>query len=184
MATDPLTGLFPCCRRPCKSVVKRKQNSPDARYGGARKTEYFQNCQRATCASRRRFLRSQNRTSICCLRPGDLHRRSSLCSLPVPKQSEGSLGSLISVAQSANGRTWQPAHCVIPSAPASGGLCHRCAVSFWGPRGNLWVRLPPWTATVTPTRPKQPNQLSALGSTRNRCDPRLAGVPAPSVGWR
>ena len=37
-------------------------------------------------------------------------RRLSLCSLPVPKQSEGNLGSVISFAQSANGGTWQPAH--------------------------------------------------------------------------
>src|ERR1700692_2556895 len=37
-------------------------------------------------------------------------RRLSLCSLPVPKQSEGSLGSVISFAQSANGGTWQSAH--------------------------------------------------------------------------
>jgi hypothetical protein len=39
-----------------KSLVKRKNSSPDARYGGARKTEYFQNSQLATCASRRWFL--------------------------------------------------------------------------------------------------------------------------------
>ena len=36
---------------------------------------------------------SQNQTSICCLWPFEgLHRRLSLCSLPVPKQFEGSLG--------------------------------------------------------------------------------------------
>jgi hypothetical protein len=34
-------------------------------------------------------------------------------SLPVPKQSEGSLGSLISFAQSATCGTWQSAHRVI-----------------------------------------------------------------------
>jgi len=45
--------------------------------------------------------------------PEGRHRRLSLGSLPVLKQSEESLGSLISVAQSANGRTWQPARCVI-----------------------------------------------------------------------
>ncbi len=37
------------------------------------------------------------------------HRRLSVCSLPVLKQSEGSLGSLTSVAQSVSGRTWQSA---------------------------------------------------------------------------
>jgi hypothetical protein len=40
-----------------------------------------------------------------------LHRRLSLCSLPVLKQSEGSLGSLISVAHSVRCRTWQSARC-------------------------------------------------------------------------
>src|SRR5262249_32681791 len=41
------------------------------------------------------------------------HRRLSLCSLPVPKQSEESLRSSISFAQSAICGTWQPARCVI-----------------------------------------------------------------------
>src|SRR5258706_15622537 len=59
-----------------------------------------------------------------------LHRRLSLCSLPVPKQSEGSLWSLISVAQSANCRTWQPAGCVILLCFSPGGLGRRGAVVF------------------------------------------------------
>jgi hypothetical protein len=42
--------------------------------------------------------------------PKSPHRRLSLCSLPVPKQFEESLGSLTSFAQSAIGGTWQPAH--------------------------------------------------------------------------
>src|ERR1035438_6124029 len=42
--------------------------------------------------------------------PMSPHRRLSLCSLPVPKQLEASLRSLISFAQSPNGGTWQPAH--------------------------------------------------------------------------
>ena len=42
--------------------------------------------------------------------PKSPHRRLSLCSLPVPKQFEESLGSSISFAQSPNGGTWQPAH--------------------------------------------------------------------------
>ena len=49
------------------------------------------------------------------------HRRLSLGSLPVLKQFEESLGSLISVAQSANGRTWQPAFCVILMFSPAGG---------------------------------------------------------------
>jgi hypothetical protein len=64
-------------------------------------------------ASRRWFLPSQNQTSIRCLGPEGRHRRLSVCSLPVLKQSEGSLGSLISFAQSVSGRTWQSACCVI-----------------------------------------------------------------------
>ena len=42
--------------------------------------------------------------------PKSPHRRLSLCSLPVPKQFEESLRSLISFAQSPIGGTWQPAH--------------------------------------------------------------------------
>ena len=38
-----------------------------------------------------------------------LHRRLSVCSLPVSKHFEGSLGSICSFAQSANGETWQAA---------------------------------------------------------------------------
>ena len=64
-------------------------------------------------ASRRWFLPSQNQTSIRCLGPEGRHRRLSVCSLPVLKQSEGSLGSFISVAQSVSGGTWQSARCVI-----------------------------------------------------------------------
>jgi len=42
--------------------------------------------------------------------PRSRHRRLSLCSLPVPKQFVESLESWNSFAQSAIGRTWQPAH--------------------------------------------------------------------------
>src|SRR5258708_10646459 len=45
--------------------------------------------------------------------PKDRHRRLSVCSLPILKQFGESFGSLISVAQSANGRTWQSARCGI-----------------------------------------------------------------------
>ena len=108
------SSLSPCGRRPCKSVVKRKQNSPDARYGGARKSQHLQNPQLATCASRRWFLPLAE-PDIHLLSPArvGLLRRLSLCSPPVPKQSEGSLGSLISFAQSATCGTWQPARRVI-----------------------------------------------------------------------
>lgn len=64
-------------------------------------------------ASRRWFLPSQHQTSIYCLEPKGRHRRLSVCSLPVLKQSAGSLGSFISVAQSVSRGTWQSARCVI-----------------------------------------------------------------------
>ena len=68
------------------------------------------------------------------------HRRLSLCSLPVLKQSEGSLGSLTSVAYSVRCRTWQPARFVIliffsswarflGRRPAA--LCYRYKVSLF-----------------------------------------------------
>src|SRR5207237_7799715 len=49
------------------------------------------------------------------------HRRLSLCSLPVPKQFGGSLRRLLSIAQSATCRTWQPARCVILSFSLAAG---------------------------------------------------------------
>jgi len=104
------TGVAPRARE----VVKRKQNSPDARYGGARKNEYRRIPQLATCASRRWFLPfAEPDIHLLSPAPWGLLRRLSLCSLPVPKQSEGSLGSLISSAQSATCGTWQPARRVI-----------------------------------------------------------------------
>jgi hypothetical protein len=66
------------------------------------------------CASRPWSLRSQDRTSICWSQAcSGRHRRLGLCSLPVPKQSGRSLWKLLSIAQSAIRRTWQPARCVI-----------------------------------------------------------------------
>ena len=69
--------------------------------------------QRATCASRRWFLLwAEPDIHLLPRAPKSRHRRLSLCSLPVPKQFEESLGSVISFAQSATCRTWQSAHCV------------------------------------------------------------------------
>src|SRR5229473_3403360 len=89
------------------SHCQEKKQSPDARYGGTRKTNAFRthSSQRVplgvgSCLRRTRHLFTVSG-------PEGLHRRLSLCSLPVPKQSEGSLGSLISFAQSANCGTWQ-----------------------------------------------------------------------------
>jgi len=103
---------FPVGRHPCKRLSRRKHSSPDARSG-----------ERAT-------LVPELAARICALAGGcllsaeaDIHslsraregrrRRLSLCSLPVLQQFEESLGSLISVAQSATARTWQTAPCVI-----------------------------------------------------------------------
>jgi hypothetical protein len=44
--------------------------------------------------------------------PKSPHRRLSLCSLPVPKQTEGASG-VASVAQPVTCGTWQPAHRMI-----------------------------------------------------------------------
>jgi len=63
--------------------------------------------------------------------PKSPHRRLSLCSLPVPKQFEESLGSSISFAQSPNGRTWQPAHRINPDVFSFlGRFFHAAAVAL------------------------------------------------------
>jgi hypothetical protein len=84
-------GLRPECRRPCKSFVKRKHTSPDARF--LRSAQY--RCCRTTgshmCLSAM-VPAMQNWTSIRCIGPEGRHRRLSLCSPPVPKQSEGASG--------------------------------------------------------------------------------------------
>jgi len=77
------------------------------------RTLRIQNRSACIFASRRWFLPSQNQTSIRCHGPEGRHLRLSMCSLPVLKQSEGSLGRFISVSQSVSGRTWQSARCVI-----------------------------------------------------------------------
>jgi hypothetical protein len=82
---------------------------------GERASHHFQDAQRAMYASRHRFLRSAEPDIHLLSRAlKGRHRRLSLCSLPVPKQFEESLGRLISFAQSAIGRTWQSAHFVHP----------------------------------------------------------------------
>src|SRR5438876_12171437 len=84
-----LRSLPPLDRHPCKSSVKEKHGCPGA-LGRAR---IFGNAEPLSShfASRRWSLLSQNQTSIHCLGPEGRHRRLSVCSLPVPKQSEGSL---------------------------------------------------------------------------------------------
>jgi hypothetical protein len=64
---------------------------------GERVNHHFQDAQRATCASRNRFLRSADPDIHLLSRALEgRHRRLSLCSLPVPKQFVESLGSAIS----------------------------------------------------------------------------------------
>ena len=80
-----------------------------------RAIQQFQDVLCAQCASRHRFLRSaEPDIHLPSRAPKSRHRRLSLCSLPVRKQFVESLGSVISFAQSAIGRTWQSAHFVRP----------------------------------------------------------------------
>jgi hypothetical protein len=116
-----LSRRTPACRRPCKSLSRENRTL-------------------LTRATEERALPNlpEPAARTCCLsavvpafaepdihsrsRAGEgRHRRLSLGSLPVLKQFEESLGSLISVAQSANGRTWQPALCVILMFSPAGG---------------------------------------------------------------
>src|SRR5271157_5893928 len=92
-----LSRRTPDCRPPCKSLSRenaallRSAQNPICR---TRRSSQL-------CLSAVGSCSTQNRTSIRCLGPAGRHRRLSLCSLPVLKQFEESLGSLISVAQSA-----------------------------------------------------------------------------------
>jgi len=80
-----------------------------------RANHLIQDVQYAIYASRHRFLRSaEPDIHLLSQAPKSRHRRLSLCSLPVPKQFVESLGSAISFAQSAIGRTWQSAHFIHP----------------------------------------------------------------------
>jgi hypothetical protein len=82
------------------------------------------------CASWHRFLRSaEPDIHLQSRAPKSLHRRLSLCSLPVPKQFVESLGRVISFAQSATCRTWQSAHFVHPVSFGS-ILCRRSPAFF------------------------------------------------------
>ena len=114
MSTTRPSGLHPSSRRPCKSFVKRKQKSPDARYGGARKNQHIQNPQLATCASRRWFL-PVRRTGhpFAVSGPEGPSQKIEFVFAASPETIRGSLGSLRSFAQSATCGTWQPARRVI-----------------------------------------------------------------------
>jgi len=94
--------------------VKEKQSPPDARFGGARPCTLVGIGSPHLCLSAVVPAFAEPDIHSLSRAPEGRHRRLSLCSLPVLKQSEESLGSLISVAQSATSRTWQSARCVIP----------------------------------------------------------------------
>ena len=93
------------------------------------KNEKTRQSHSALYASRQGSCDTQNHPSICCLeqRLGrSLRRRLSLCSLPVPKQVGGSLGSFRSVAQTYRCGTWQTARRVICFLfPGSSGFMPR-----------------------------------------------------------
>ena len=92
---------FPDCRPPCKSFVKGEKDSPDARLGGARTIEAIRTRSSHVCLSAVVPAFAEPDIHSLSQVHADRHRRLSVCSLPVLKQFEESLGSLISVAQSA-----------------------------------------------------------------------------------
>jgi len=93
---------------------EKKQFSLRAQGRSALKPTYSEPAARNVCLSAVVPAFAEPDIHLLSRAPQGRHRRLSLCSLPVPKQLEGSLRSLISFAQSANSRTWQPARCVIP----------------------------------------------------------------------
>jgi hypothetical protein len=80
-------GKWTICRLPCKSSVKLRHGCP----GHARESvqiNSFRMFYAQQCASRHRFLRSaEPDIHLQSRAPKSLHRRLSLCSLPVPKNS-------------------------------------------------------------------------------------------------
>ena len=105
--------LSPSGRHLCKSLSREKTSLP-TRATEERAKSIMQNSAAShICLSAVVPAFAEPDIHLLSRAPKGLHRRLSLCSLPVPKQSEGSLESLTSVAQSATCRTWQPARCVI-----------------------------------------------------------------------
>src|SRR5436309_7329956 len=94
-------GLRKVPDHPCKSFVKGEKDSPDARLGGARTIEAIRTRSSHVCLSAVVPAFAEPAIHSLSQVHADRHRRLSVCSLPVLKQFEESLGSLISVAQSA-----------------------------------------------------------------------------------
>src|SRR5438477_2439909 len=86
---------------PCKFFVKGEKDSPDARLGGARTIEAIRTRSSHVCLSAVVPAFAEPDIHSLSQVHADRHRRLSVCSLPVLKQFEESLGSLLSVAQSA-----------------------------------------------------------------------------------
>ena len=160
ISSKPVSGSLPVCRLPCKSL-SRGNTLLLTRATEERERPHSSASAARTRASRRLVpafaepdIHSLSRA------PEGRHRRLSLCSLPVLEQFEESLGSLIFVAQSANGRTWQPARCMIPFVCSSLGSGFRPP-----PSGNFLparspVALDPRRADTRPfseLRPESPD---------------------------
>ena len=83
------------------SLCQGEKNSPEARFGGARTANSGRTRSSHACLSAMVPAFAEPDIHSLSRILADRHRRLSVCSLPVLKQFEESLGSLISVAQSA-----------------------------------------------------------------------------------
>ncbi len=83
------------------SLCQGEKNPPDARYGGARTLNSGRTRSSHACLSAMVPAFAEPDIHSLSQILADRHRRLSVCSLPVLKQTGESLGSLISVAQSA-----------------------------------------------------------------------------------
>src|SRR5207253_3164706 len=110
------------CRRPCKSLVKGEKILLTRALGGARTAEPARTRSSHACLSAMVPAFAEPDIHSLSRILADRHRRLSVCSLPVLKQSGESLGSLISVAQSAT------------AGPGSLRAVRSCCFSPGGPR--------------------------------------------------
>src|SRR5256885_16161467 len=83
------------------SLCQGEKDSPEARFGGARTANSGRTRSSHACLSAMVPAFAEPDIHSLSRILADRHRRLSVCSLPVLKQSGESLGSLISVAQSA-----------------------------------------------------------------------------------
>src|SRR2546426_6889965 len=92
------------------SLCQGEKDSPEARFGGARTANSGRTRSSHACLSAMVPAFAEPDIHSLSRILADRHRRLSVCSLPVLKQSGESLGSLISVAQSA---TAGPGSCAL-----------------------------------------------------------------------